>query len=128
MEQRNEMLQRMRMTERQKRGDVQHLLARSFSTKQTVSHDHLAPPPSPPREIFIPVPQLPRVQVSLPPSHSISTTVEEVDSVSIGDLSVEPRVAGGNAIPLVPITEELGIETGEEMEGGRKGGREGGRG
>ena len=75
MEQRNELLQRMRMTERQKRGDVQHLLARSFSTKQSsVSHDHLAPPPSPPREISIPVPQLPRVQVSSPPSHSICTT------------------------------------------------------
>ena len=33
MEQRNDILQMMRMSEKQKRGDVQHLLARSFSTQ-----------------------------------------------------------------------------------------------
>lgn len=53
MEQRNEMLRNMRLTERQKKGDVQHLLSRSFSQRGFSGLQ------SPPADISIPVPQFP---------------------------------------------------------------------
>ena len=130
MEQCNDMLQMMRLSEKQKREDVQHLVTRSFSTKQIsmpTHSDHLAMPTSPPGEISISVPEWPRVRPSVsahfthsaasahtttsPLSHT--ATVEEVDTISVGELSVEPRIAGGNAIPLVHISEEVGVEEGE---------------
>ena len=109
MEQRNELLQKMRMTERQKRGDVQHLLARSFSTRQmSTPQGHFATPLSPPGEISIPVPQLPRVHFDHPP-HSAPAPV------ALADVTLESHIAGGNSFPLMPITEELGVETGQPV-------------
>ena len=92
------MLHQMKMTDRQKRRDVQHLLARSFSVKNLPSSPLHSPTGGGlPGEIFIPVPQLPRQSssskgqgVSLP---TLQETAEE-DIVSIGELSVEPGVAG----------------------------------
>ena len=102
MEQRNEMLQQMRLTARQKKGEVQHLLARSFSRKNINS------PLSPPAEISFAVPQFPpsvaahssnaNSNSSKPhvthkaPSNSLTTT--DKDTISIGELSTEPRVLG----------------------------------
>ena len=95
MEQRNEFLKQMNMTDRQKRGDVQHLLSRSFSRKSIPTFTPLDPG-SPPADITIQVPQFPPYggmgggatnKSSTPPSHA--------DNISIGDLSVEPRVLGG---------------------------------
>ncbi len=83
MEQRNDMLKQMRLTNRQKKGDVQHLLARSFSRK-AISMDTM----SPCKDITMSVPQL---------YHSSSPPVQEetkIDQVSIGDLSIEPRLIG----------------------------------
>ena len=92
------MLHQMKMTDRQKRGDVQHLLARSFSVKNLPSSPLHSPTGGGlPGEIFIPVPQLLRQSssskgqgVSLP---TLQEKAEE-DIVSIGELSVEPGVAG----------------------------------
>lgn len=91
MEQRNEFLKQMKMTDRQKRGDVQHLLSRSFSRKSIPNFTPLNPT-SPPADITIEVPQFPIggpavTKSASPPTHA--------DNVSIGDLSVEPRVLGG---------------------------------
>ena len=84
MEQRNEMLKHMRLTNRQKKGDVQHMLARSFSRKAIPVP---TTPLSPPGEISIPVPQFPVAQSPFYQQTSI-------DGVSVGELSIEPRVAG----------------------------------
>lgn len=101
MEQRNEMLKQMRMTERQKKGDVQHLLARSFSTRQMST---TLPPSSPPGEISIPVPRLPRVHFEHPPtSVSAATTLSDV-TMETGN--------SNNLIPMTTITEEIGIAEG----------------
>lgn len=99
MEQRNEMLQKMRMTEKQKRGDVQHLLARSFSTRQMSIP---AAPSSPAGEISIPVPQLPRVHFDHPPNPSAAA------AVALSGVTVETS-NGGNLIPMTTITEEVGV-------------------
>ena len=98
MEQRNEMLRNMRLSERQKKGDVQHLLSRSFS--QRGFSGYLSPPPN----VSIPVPQFPvpptitEEEISSP-KHFLKGAVEK-DAVSIGELSVEPRVAGAFASAL----------------------------
>ena len=85
MEQRNEMLKQMRLTKKQRRGDVQHLVARSFSRKQLS-----LPPvdPEEPGEISIAVPQLNQFQ------HGS----DDKDAVSIGELSVEMKTAGRMAV------------------------------
>ena len=75
MEQRNEMLRNMRLSERQKKGDVQHLLSRSFSQR---GFSNLQ---SPPADISIPVPQFP-----IPPTiHVEKTKDDEKETVSIGE-------------------------------------------
>lgn len=96
MEQRNELLKQMKMTDRQKKGDVQHLLSRSFSRKSIPT---LLMPSSPPAEISFAVPQLPTQATPVRGGASLSTppppTIAEADeTVSIGELSVEPRVLG----------------------------------
>ena len=105
MEQRNELLKKMRMTERQKKGDVQHLLARSFSTRQMPVP---LTPSSPPGEISIPVPQLPRVHFDHPPAPSTAA------ALSLADVTVEPSGSHGNSVAMMTITEELGVETGQD--------------
>ena len=82
------MLKQMRLTNRQKKGDVQHLLARSFSRKvMTVE------PTSPSQEVSIAVPQIYRSPT--PPMHNPSNEErEKQDNVSIGELSTEPRIIG----------------------------------
>ena len=98
MEQRNELLKQMKLTERQKKGDVQHLLSRSFSRKSIPTFAPL----SPPGEVTLAVPQFPQV----PPirvGEAVNTSqpiaeVEEEDVVSIDELSVEPRIPGGQLI------------------------------
>lgn len=95
MEQRNEMLRNMRLTERQKRGDVQHLLSRSFSQR---GFSGLL---SPPADISIPVPQFPIppiINEEVVPTSPKQGADEEM--VSIGELSIEPRVAGSFATAL----------------------------
>ena len=93
MEQRNQLLDQMKLTARQKRGDVQHLLGRSFS----VGH---APPPSFQRsqsdvqEISIPVPHRRQTSPTTAIKQMTSPIAEEEETVSIGELSVEPRVLG----------------------------------
>jgi potassium/chloride transporter 4/5/6 len=105
MEQRNEMLQRMRMTEKQKRGDVQHLLARSFSSRQ-MSIPAIPPTPSsPPGEISIPVPQLRRVHFDHPPHPSTAA------ALALSDVTVETN--NGNLIPMTTIREEVGVVEGQ---------------
>ena len=105
MEQRNEMLQRMRMTEKQKRGDVQHLLARSFSSRQ-MSIPAIPPTPSsPPGEISIPVPQLRRVHFDHPPHPSTAA------ALALSDVTVETNK--GNLIPMTTIREEVGVVEGQ---------------
>ena len=75
MEQRNEMLRNMRLSERQKKGDVQHLLSRSFSQR---GFSNLQ---SPPADISIPVPQFP-----IPPIiHEEKPKDDEKETVSIGE-------------------------------------------
>jgi potassium/chloride transporter 4/5/6 len=106
MEQRNELLKKMRMTERQKKGDVQHLLARSFSTRQMPVP---LTPSSPPGEISIPVPQLPRVHFDHPPAPSTAA------ALSLADVTVEPSGSHGNSVAMMTITEELGVETDGNM-------------
>lgn len=93
------MLQKMRMTEKQKRGDVQHLLARSFSTRQMSIP---AAPSSPAGEISIPVPQLPRVHFDHPPNPSTAA------ALTLSDVTVETS-NGGNLIPMTTITEQVGV-------------------
>ena len=96
MEQRNEMLKQMKLTERQKKGDVQHLLSRSFSRKSLS-----ATTPVSPVDISFSVPAFPtqatpiRGGDSKGPSPPPPTAAEAGDTVSIGELSVEPRVLGG---------------------------------
>lgn len=111
------MLQQMNLTSRQKRGDVQHLLARSFSVK------NLPPVPlgSPtagtgggdlPKEISFRVPQFAgpgHPSSSRKQPSSLPALVETAETVSIGELSVEPCVLGG------------GAEEKEEEEGESKG-------
>ena len=87
MEQRNDMLKQMRLTNRQKKGDIQHLLARSFSRK-AISMDTV----SPTKDISFSVPQL---------YHSPTQPAQEetkMDQVSIGELSIEPRLIGDGAL------------------------------
>lgn len=135
MEQRNEMLNKLRLTKRQKKGDVQHILSRSFSRKQS-SFD-VGTPVSPPYDITIPVPQFPRIQT--PPSQArkppslgsvgrsdpfaalgeSETDNPTSETVSIGDLSIEPRVVG-----LPPLLEDATGEREEEEEGRRVFGRD----
>jgi len=133
MEQRNQMLEQMKLSARQKRGDVQHLLGRSFS----ISH---APPPnirSPSediQEISIPVPQISRRHTSpepeTTPKRQTSPILEE-DAISIGELSVEPRIVGGdsNNLQLIDLSSpQVGNEEEEQKDkdggvvsqGGRK--------
>ena len=108
MEQRNEMLKQMRLTKRQKRGEVQHLIARSFSRRAI---DHLLPPSSPPGEISIPVPILhPTHTDTKPRSPSPSPNPDKkegVDTISIGDLSLEPRAAGAAVVSIEEDAEQL---------------------
>ena len=100
MEQRNEMLKQMRLTQRERRGEVQHIVSRSFSRRRMASVG------SPPRDISIPVPQSQPVR---PParSHSnpgptlASDVTQPPDTISVGELSVEPRVIG---LPQVSVT------------------------
>ena len=97
MEQRNEMLQKMRMTDKQKKGDIQHLLAKSFSTRQISIP---LTPTSPPGEISIPVPQLPHVHIDPPPTAQSA-------AVSLGDVTMD--TSSSNNIAMTTITEELGV-------------------
>ena len=112
MEQRNEMLSKLRLSKRQKKGDVQHLLARSFSRRGFSAVDA---PLSPPGEFSIPVPQFPRIQTpphqGNSPLHSggLVPGVLSADDVSIGDLSMEPRVLG-----LPSLSEDIDGEKEEE--------------
>ena len=101
MEQRNDLLQKMRLTEKQKRGDVQHLLARSFSTRQM---SVVRPSSDPPGEISIPVPQLPRIHFDHPPNPSSA-------AVTLSDVTVE-TATNGNFIPMTTIAEEVGVAEG----------------
>lgn len=103
MEQRNELLRQMKLTERQKKGDVQHLLSRSFSRKSIPA----ITPLSPPGEVTLAVPQFSFGQPQVPSStvggaNAPQPIVElvEVDTVSIEELSVEPRIPGGQLIDL----------------------------
>lgn len=92
MEQRNEFLAQMKMTERQKRGDVQHLLSRSFS----ISHKllPLTTPTSPPTDLSFPVPQLPTQPLATHDGFPPGPT----DAISIEELSLEPRVIGAGQL------------------------------
>lgn len=92
MEQRNEMLKKMRLTNRQKKGDVQHMLSRSFSRKAIPTT-----PLSPPGEIFIPVPQFSPAESSSPIKQQSSPSKSQDDAISVGELSIEPRVAGSGS-------------------------------
>ena len=75
MEQRNEMLRNMRLSERQKKGDVQHLLSRSFSQR---GFSNLQ---SPPADISISVPQFP-----IPPTINEEQAKADVEeTVSVGE-------------------------------------------
>ncbi len=98
MEQRNEFLKQMKLTDRQKRGDVQHLLSRSFSRKSIPTFTPLSPS-SPPADISIQVPQFPATTGAAPANKASSPPASpppsQPDNISIGDLSVEPRVLGG---------------------------------
>lgn len=105
MEQRNELLQKMRMSEKQKKGDVQHLLARSFSTRQvSIQQTNPLTPLSPPGEISIEVPQFPRIHMDPQPPTASSA------ALSLADVTVEPSSNHTNSIPMTTITEELGVE------------------
>ncbi len=95
MEQRNQMLEQMKLTTRQKRGDVQHLLGRSFSVSHAL--------PSSPRsvqDISIPVPaafsQSPLRQPGSSSKSDREAPINE-ETISVGELSVEPRVVGGES-------------------------------
>ena len=104
MEQRNEMIKQMRLTKRQKRGEVQHLIARSFSRRNF----DLTTPSSPPGEISIQVPVLNNTHSNPKPrSPSPPGEREAVDAVSIGDLSLEPRVAGTVSVTVEEDREQL---------------------
>ena len=95
MEQRNELLKQLNMTDRQKKGDVQHLLSRSFSRKVMPEA-----PLSPPASISIPVPPLNTLLQQAGGGASGTTgspptlTTGGEDIVSIEELSEEPRVLG----------------------------------
>ena len=91
------MLKQMRLTDRQKRGDVQHLLARSFSRKGFTNTAL-----SPSGDVSIPVPQIFR-QATLPPQEA-PVDGDALDSVSIGELSIEPRVIGPSDSNLASVT------------------------
>lgn len=95
MEQRNEMLRQMKMSDREKRGDVQHILSKSFSRKSFASI-----PLSSPAEVTIPVPTLSPNAQATPTRVTIREVSPEIQS--IGELSVEPRVAG--AAELIDLT------------------------
>ena len=89
------MLRNMRLSERQKRGDVQHLLSRSFSQR---GFGGLS---SPPADISIPVPQFPSPRtIHEEDAPASPSSLKEKDSVSISELSIEPRVAGSYATAL----------------------------
>lgn len=93
MEQRNELLKQMKMTDRQKKGDIQHLLSRSFSRKSIPTFTPLSPTGG----ISIPVPQLATTPIrggASKRSPSLPPMAEAEETVSIGELSVEPRVLG----------------------------------
>lgn len=106
MEQRNELLRQMKLSERQKKGDVQHLLSRSFSRKSIPAIS----PMSPPGEITLTVPQFPMMQTQAPPIRVGTQPIAEEDAVSIGELSVEPRLPGhgseGGAGVLIDLSTE----------------------
>lgn len=111
MEQRNEMLKKMRMSKKEKQGDIQHLLARSFSSRQ-MSVDQSKPliPSPPPGEISIQVPQFPRIYIDPAPTESSG-------SLSLGDVTLESSSSFPNSTPSFPnstpmttITEVLGVE------------------
>jgi len=100
MEQRNEMLKQMRLTQRERRGEVQHILSRSFSRRRMGSAG------SPPRDISIPVPQSqpfqPPVRSHSNPGPTLASDVTQPpDTISVGELSVEPRVIG---LPQVSVS------------------------
>ena len=106
MEQRNEMLKKMRMTERQKKGDIQHLLARSFSTRQMSIPAQPLTPSSPPGEISIPVPQLPRVRFDLPPT-------PQSPALTLTDVAMETSSGNGD-IAMTTLSEgPHGVQTGK---------------
>jgi len=111
MEQRNEMLKQMRLTRRERRGEVQQLISRSFSRRH-MSAD------SPPREISVPVPQAQSLEQrshSSPGVQAVSDVTKLSDTVSVGDLSVEPRVAGLPRVHLDSSGTEGGDMTTEEV-------------
>lgn len=111
MEQRNEMLKQMRLTRRERRGEVQQLISRSFSRRH-MSAD------SPPREISVPVPQAQSLEQrshSSPGVQAVLDVTKLSDTVSVGDLSVEPRVAGVPRVHLDSSGTEGGDMTTEEV-------------
>ncbi len=76
------MIKQMRLTNRQKKGDVQHLLARSFSRREIITV-----PSSPPQDLTFAVPQF---KYSLSPGEN----EKKADQVSLDELSIEPRMIG----------------------------------
>ena len=104
MEQRNEMLKQMRLSNRQKKGDVQHLLARSFSRKGIPVE-----PTSPNKEVSIAVPQVFRSPTPPPPQKEKEKS--QLDNISIGELSIEPHVIGPS--DLVNLNTPLGTTSPE---------------
>ncbi len=108
------MLKQMRLTRREKKGDVQHLLARSFSRRQFSTSS-----PSPPRDIQIAVPPRLHEEPSIPEEREREEEEaqrDEVGAVLIEELTMEPRVAGSRPQQVVD-------EAAVEMEGpGQSGG------
>ena len=91
MEQRNEMLKKMRLSERQKKGDVQHLLSRSFS------HRGFGGYLSPPADVSIAVPAFP-----------IPTAVNEEEVPSAGHSSDD--AAGNHAVSVSEVWVESQVD------------------
>lgn len=89
MEQRNELLRQMKLTERSRRGTMQNLLARSFSRKEIPIFTPLSP-----TDISIAVPQFPQATPTVSQATPTKQAVTEGDALSIGELSVEPRLLG----------------------------------
>lgn len=104
------MLHQMKLTDRQKRGDVQHLLARNFSRRNmSIPHDE--------GDITIPVPQFPPTQQTSPSQEDLrkrKSVSPPEKTLSIGELSVEPRVLGGQLIDLSSPHPEAEAEAEEE--------------
>ena len=89
MEQRNELLRQMKQTERSRRSTMQHLLVKSFSRKEIPIFTPLSP-----TDISIAVPQFPAPQATVSQATPTKEAVTEGDALSIGELSVEPRLLG----------------------------------